>query len=256
MTLEKTIELAKDGDLKAVRSLGIHYLNGDENQKANVFEARKWFVIGAEKGDALCMHLSATTGAMIAYALKDASDYTGTVNILNDALSWEKKALGIGYSAEQDESILIDIQGNLGIAHYFLSLDAPDKEEWGPVTLKNIEEAICFLKASYQKTNNKEVLIYLGFALLDYYLAHKATKDDEILAHTLIKKCVDSYFKEIKVSAVAASYLGLMYTDGIGCEKNYEMAVYYLQKAHAAGYDCSNMLSRFKKTLFGKYKFI
>lgn len=253
MNIEELTKLAEGGNIEAIISLGQYYLNNEKDRRKGIDEATKWFTKGAEKGSAMCMLLLSNTICMKTIILRKyngsaSPNYNEITALLNTAIYWANKAKEYGNESHETFDI---IYGELGIAYYFLSLNSPNNNS----SLDNLEKTISFLKPLYQTSNNEEILLYLGFALYDYNMLGRATAEEITLSHFLLKKCVDNYFDTLPSSAIASLYIGLMYTEGHGCTKNYDNAVYYIQKAHNAGHDCSQILSRFKKKIFGGYTF-
>ncbi|MBQ2966581.1 MAG: SEL1-like repeat protein [Clostridia bacterium] len=117
------------------------------------------------------------------------------------------------------------------------------------------KEVISLLKEARSQVDQDALLCAdiehaLGFALLYADLRVGVNAEEISLAHSLLKKCADG---KTEKAPVAASHLGVMYTEGRGCKKNFDLAFYYFQKAHDAGYDCSEQLRRFRKKFFGGY---
>ena len=119
------------------------------------------------------------------------------------------------------------------------------------------EKAISLLTPLYWSSNDIEVSLYLAFSIELFSCFNECSNELKKLKHKLLILCVEDHFDEIgKNGGLASSFLGSMYTDGDGCNVDYDKAVHYFQKAHNAGLDCADTLQRFKKKLFGGYKFI
>lgn len=260
MTIDEAKELAVQGDLMAIRSLGTYYApnndgNGNTNKNMDLEEAIKWYGLGAEHGDVVCMSLVAAVISMNVYVTRQVvskPDYVKLIEELNVALTWAKKAEEIEKGKHQE--IVEQISSQLGALYY---LESTDKESNDPEAKRMREKAISLLKPIYQKIKDKEAIACLGFALFDHSMEINMQHGEDMrLAHSLLKKCADKYIGELNLATLAAYYVGMMYIDAFGCVKDDEMAMCYLIRARDAGYDCGGVLKRFKKTLFGKYKYM
>ena len=241
---KNTIALADSGDFNAINRLISHYWS-NQTPKISIDEVLRWSTLGAEKGDVNCM--LQTSYLLVESVSEEGLDYVRDfeklVNAYTVALKWEQRAIELG--AKLDEERIASINCELGLIYYFNADNST----------KNLEKSINYIKPYYQKVNDKDYWIALGVALCDHSMVCNITAGDDInLAYNLLTECVNHHFDELRYSSAAAKYLGIMYTEGVGCSKDYDMAVYYFQKAHAAGNDCSYFLNRFKKTLFGGYK--
>lgn len=112
------------------------------------------------------------------------------------------------------------------------------------------------MKSVYNYTDNPEVYVFLAFSLYNYGNLVGYTEENNRLEFYLYQKVVNEYFGKVIHSDISAAYLGIMYTFGRGCEVDYNKAVYYLQMATNAGFDCTDFLAHFKKKMFGGYTFI
>ncbi|MBR4295467.1 MAG: sel1 repeat family protein [Clostridia bacterium] len=249
MTLEEAINLAQDGDHSAIRALGDYYQNS-ENEDHDYEEAIKWYTVGAENGYSDCMLLAAMLGSISAYSCKELGFYDSSISNAEKALFWAEKALEKGQDSAKET--ILTIKGEMGIAYYYSSTEEHDAS----VKSEKLSKAISFMLPIYNRTSSKEVLLCLGLAITAYEKFAGYSYDDCFLAHSLLKRCVDDYFLELKNAKIAAAFLGLNYTYGHGCEVDYDKAVHYYQIANNAGIDCSKELSCFRPKLFGGYKFI
>ena len=246
MTLEQAIELANSGDHNAILKLASYYYNGGEDHERDCDEAYKWYVHGAKLGYADCMHLASLLGDMLAHASRKITGSAGievVIEQLNEALYWAKQAVQNGVIDAKET--INEINGELGVA-YFLKGQRDESPD-------DLSFAIKLLKPIYKNSSDKELTIYLALALHRLGDIVGYTDENNVLEHKLLTICAEKYFGEVIHSDIAAMYLGVMYTEGRGCSVDYDKAVYYLQKAHNSGFDCSDMLSLFRKKLFGGY---
>ena len=256
MTLEEAKSLAINGDLDAIMALGKYYYLGEEENR-DIDEALKWYELGAKNGYPICMKLASllyTTNAHIMRKIMGSDGVEDVFEPLDKALYWANKAKENGISDAEEE--ITQILGEKGIAYYLYALSGeysnkPTKEQ----SIERCKKAIMYFKSVYQATKDPEVYLYFAFALHDYSELAGFTNENSKREYYLLHKCVDDYFGEVVHSELASSYLGLMYIYGVGCDVDYDKAYYYLQKAHNAGFDCSELLSCFRKKLFGGYTF-
>ncbi len=249
MNITKLTDLANSGDINEIYSLGEYYLN-NENEFDN---AIKCFTAGAEKNSTKCMHMLAYTIATKSIMLRrysESPNYFNIISMLDTALYWENKATESGEDSKDTHNTICS---EIGISYYFLSIDP--KTDVDHATLY-LEISISYLKPLYGILFSTESIFYLGCALHDYSLLGKGSPKDTELSFRILKNCVDEYFNELPSIANISYCVGMMYTEGRGCHKNYDKALHYFQQAHNAGYDCSEILSHFKKNLFGGYNFV
>lgn len=250
MTLEEALALGNQGDLDAIIALGNYYLSDPSNSSCGIFEALKWFKKGVELENNYCMQQAARLGRLEGRVLRKEGAGAEAREPLKDALRWAEKALDAGFRREETEKLIDEIRGELGIAYYFAGLNAKDPEDQIPL----FEESIHLLKWVYTKVDDLEVSLYLAFAIRQLREIRWVTELDELLAASLLMKCVNDHFDELEHTDVAAFYLGMCLIEGYGGTIDHDLAYHYFQKAHNAGFDCSDILCQFKKTLFGGYK--
>lgn len=249
MNIKELTDLANSGDIKAIYSLGKYYLNIEKE----LDNAIKWFTTGAKKCSEKCMHMLASTIASKSVMMRKQSEspnYFDIISMLDNALYWDTKATESG---SEDKDTHNTICSEIGISYYFLSIDPKTDADHSMLYL---EIAISYLKPLYSILFSTESIFYLGCSLHDYSLFGKTSSKDTELAFRILKNCVDDYFDELPSMATVSYCVGMMYAEGRGCHKNFNRALHYFQQAHNAGYDCSKVLNRFEKNLFGGYNFI
>lgn len=258
MTLEEAKILADQGDLDAIMTLGRYYFGNDADEdNRDIDEAIKWYEKGAEFGYSNCMYLASLLLGMNGHILRKlggGSTASDSLDYLNRAMYWAQKAYESGFQ-DADKQI-VSVKGEMGMTYYYYGLG---DEYSKPTTQESVEryaESIKLLKSVYEQTEDPEVYIILALALNAYGEITGYTEENDRLEFALYHKCVDEYFGQVIHSDIAACYLGVMYIDGRGCNVDYDKAVFYLKKAHNAGFDCSELLSHFKKKLFGGYTLI
>lgn len=257
MTLEEAKSNALQGDYESIMSLGRYYFGevADEQNK-DIDEAIRWYEKGGEFGYSRCMYLASILYTIKGHAIRKISGGNQTpddaIPKLERGLYWAQKAEELGED-KADEQI-VSIIGEIGIAYFYCARGGeyikPTKEN----SIAWYSESIRLLKSVYTETNDPEVYVILALALNFYGEIVGYTNENNKLEFYLYNKIINEYFGKVMHSDICACYLGLMYTYGRGWPVDYNKAVYYFQKAHNAGFDCSEMLAHFKKTLLGGWK--
>lgn len=254
MTLEEAKILANQGDIDSIMALGSYYWGEDaDEQNRDMKEAARWYEKGAEFGYPNCMCLTAILLTLYVHTKRKVvghSDFD-SLEMLDKALFWANKANESGFEKANDQ--IIFAKGEMGIAYYDLGIGNEFLTPTHDEAVLRFSNAIDLLKSIYQQSQDPEVYIYLAFSLFEYGKLVGYNEQNNRLEYLLYHKCVDEYFGDVVFSEIAASFLGIMYTEGRGCSIDYDKAVYYFQKAHNAGFDCSDMLRHFKKKMFGGY---
>ena len=251
---------AEQGNMEAIIALCRYYAqkDKDENKDVNkITEALKWYEKGAELGDTDCMELAALSYKIKGYSIRKIvggnSGIRNSIESLQKGLYWAGKARDSGdYKAIK---YVDSITEELGISYYYYALGGDFSENTECKKLERYEKSINILKSVYNQTDNPEVYITLALCLKDYGELKGYSEENNRLEFYLYHKCADVYWGQVIHSNIAAAYLGIMYLEGRGCSVDYNQAYFYLTKAHNAGFDCSDLLSRFKKKIFGGYVF-
>ena len=242
MTLEEAIELANQGDLEVMQTLGSYYY--DQNEYG---DARDWYCRAAAGGRVQAMVPAALLTSMMSRAARKVSGgdaiHDQDVYSLNKALRW------IDYA--RDHGIGSDAEGNV-IRERALCAYEASKKEGSSITR---EQAIDYLKRAYSTPDKTpEIDIYLAFAL---YEAEQLSENDASLCFNLLKQCT-SYTEEDERNVnlgILDAYLGCCYLEGKGCDVDDNAAYECFVRAGQKGFDCSDMLSGFRKKMFGGYVF-
>lgn len=246
MTLEEAISLANAGDVEAMRNLGFYYFKDETGKIRDMYESLKYFEMGAEKGDIGCIKLSIILLLMSARAIRHVAGASGIDSVLRDldkAWHWNQC---ISSDVTDYEKNRISILGEKGIAIYFKGTDSDD--------VNLIRQSVDMLKGVMNDSIDPEVRLYLAFGINDlhHYKAYVSTSE-YTLQFNLLTYCINEC-PNLERTNIACAYLAGLYTFGLGTSVNYDMAVYYYQMATQKGFDCSDMLSHFKKNIFGKWQ--
>ena len=258
MTLEEAKNLAMQGNLDAIMALGGYYF-GQNSAKENedIDEAIKWYEKGAEFGYSNCMILASIlyniNGHVIRKITGGNPGILHSIESLQKGLYWANKAKSAG---EKDaDGQLVSLKGELGISYYYYALGGDFSGNTENDKVNRFSESIKLLKSVYRFTQDPEVYIILALCLNGYGELKGYSEENNRLEYSLYHKCADEYFGQVIHSDIAAAYLGIMYIEGRGCPVDHNQAYSYLTKAHNAGFDCSDLLSRFKRKTFGGYVF-
>ena len=241
MTVQEAIEYANNGNTEAMFQLGQYYSDKEKDSP----EAQKWYLMGAESGDPRCMALAALNGAILADATRRlGGDFVADcVQELETCLYWAEQARSNGMRCNSTE-----IENTLGICCYLAFVHERDKEDY----LYQAENA---LKA-HHPSDNVEADMYLAFVLHDKAVLQKGlSNEDATLLFNLLKDCVSNYLTELPHGDIVCYYLGEAYLEGTGCQKDDNLAYQWMSTAQQMGFNCREILSRFKKKLFGGYVF-
>lgn len=255
MTFEEAVVQANNGDLDSIMALGRYYYGEDADEKnKDIDKAIEWYEKGGEFGYSNCMILAAILLAMCGHAIRKIAGGDQTpddaIPKLNRGLYWARKAKEHGENADEQ---IVSLIGEIGIAYFYCARGGSYVKPTRENSITWCSESIRLLKSVYMSTKDPEVYVILAFALNFYGELLGYTNDNNKLEFYLYNKVVNEYFGNVMHSDICACTLGLMYTDGRGCPVDYNKAVYYFQMAHNAGFDCSEMLSCFKKKMFGGY---
>lgn len=256
MTFDEAVARANQGDLDSILALGRYYF-GDEAAEENkdIEEAIKWYEKGAEFGYPNCMYLAAILLTLNGHVLRkigSASAAEDALKSLNRGYHWAIESYN--HQVADAYKQIITIKGEMGIAYFLWGFGDEYTHPTQQQSLERYIKAINLLKEVYTCTDDNEVYIYLAFSLNAYgEIVGYNDNESNRLEFSLYHKCADDLFGNVIHSDLAAYYLGQMYAEGRGCAVDYNQSYFYFQKAHNAGFDCSDVLKRFKKKMFGGY---
>lgn len=262
MTLEEVKQLAEQGDIGAMCSLGDFYIK--QNTGEGITEAAKWYEMAAERNVVYAVHMAVLAKKILSYAglqIADGSelgwnyikkDWQETydwalreMRMLNDKVAGAEKI-------DRDQAI-----ANYNDALYHLALCNYEQ--------KNYKEVVSLLKDK----NEKRAKILYGSALLDM-----ANYDDEYQYAFQQFKFIDGDVEyasarkskyEEKVYAVAALALSQTYRLGLGkndvkpdMEKSVKLLSFVRTYLANAGMKdlVDEELQHYQKKMFGGYKYV
>lgn len=247
MTLEKAIDLANNGDVEAMRQLGFYYFKDENGKIRDMSESIKYFDMGAKAGDIGCTKLSVILLLMRAHAIRHALGVDAIDSVFRDldkADYWNQRLSA--FDKAEYEKNGISIIGERGIAKYYRGINNDDAVL--------IRQSVDMLKGIMNDSIDPEVKLYIAFGINDlHHLKAYVSNEDYTLQFNLLTYCINECPNLASIN-VACAYLAGLYTFGHGTAVNYDKAVYYYQMATEKGFDCSDMLSNFKKNLFGKWQ--
>ena len=244
MTVGEAIQAANSGDTEAMYQLGRYYAEREEYE-----DAQAWYLMGAEAGDVRCMRFVASTGtflACVARVLNKVSPAT-CVQKLETSLFWAEQAKAHGADDDFCETIR-SIKGELGSSYYLAFASEQNKTEY----LYRAEE---MLRANYP-TQDVEHKMFFALTLHDKGCLENGINDeDAVLLFNLLKDCTTNHLEKLDFGSILCYFLGEAYLKGRGCQRDDTLAHQWFSTAQAMGFNCREMLSRFKKKLFGGYVF-
>lgn len=247
MTLEEAIELANSGNVDAMRQLGFYYFQDENGKIRDVDESIKYFEMGAEKGDPICIKCSVSMLSMRLRAMRHIGAASVVDSVLSD-IDKAEKYNNIVRTIDQEsyKKSKVSLDGERGIA---LCLGASSSSQES----QQLKTAIRLMKGVINDTIDPEVYMYLAFAIEYLSDIEDVSDSDSQLELQLLTDCINNH-PNLEHIGVACAYLAGLYTYGRGTSVNYDKAVYYYQLGTEKGFDCSEMLSYFKKNIFGKWQ--
>lgn len=242
MTLEEAIKLANQGDLEVMQMLGSHYY--DQNEYG---DARDWYCKAASGGRVQAMVPAALLTSMMSRAARKVSGgdaiHDQDVYSLNEALEWIECARKYGIECDAEGGVIME----RALCAYEAS-----KKDGSSVTR---EQAVSYLKEAYSMPDKTpEIDIYLACAL---YESEHLSASDTVFCFNLLKRCArytEEDDNDVNLGILDA-YLGCCYLEGKGCSVDDNAAYECFVRAGQKGFDCSDILSKFKKKMFGGYVF-
>lgn len=244
MTVEEAIQAANGGDTESMFQLGNYYAG----QEKDYHEAQKWYLNGAEAGDIRCMALAASMGTILACSKRKVAGGSVAVECireLEECLSWSKKATTDGMKNDST-----GIEEELGVAYYLAFVHKRDTSK-----IEYLYKAEELFKA-HHPSQYAEYRMYFAFTLRDKLKSENGLNEEEAaLLFSLLKDCAMNHRIELDHGDLVCYYLGDAYLKGQICQRDDNLAYQWMSTAQEMGFDCYEMLSRFKKKLFGGYVF-
>lgn len=251
LSLEDVKKAAEGGNARAMGMLADYYW---ENKHPG--EACHWYLSAAEGGDEQSYPLAAHAGVMVAHAQRKISGGDAalqSIETLTKAANYANMA-GI----PSDDSVYMSIHEEMGINWYYASLHAGNG---GPSESDCWNQAKMHLLSSYSSLS-WEGKAFLAFTYYDELDAKgDLSQDDSALLMSLLRECASSEEGDAHPD-ICLSYLGILSLGPVtrphwryGARDD-EAAYGYFIRAEQKGFDCSKMLSSFKKKLFGGHVFV
>ena len=245
MTLEEAIDLANQGDLEAMAKLAAYYAEQDK-----MIEAGEWACKAASGGYVRAMLPAASSRVAISIAKRTMSGGDSVrdqeVDELNEALQWIRCAKENGIDCEEERANRVIRER--GLCAYFASC-----KDGSSISS---EQALEYLREGWLTPGDHlEADTFYGIAL---YQSKNTSESESELCFNLLKRaasCSDSDLPLINLGVVDG-YLGFLYLEGEGCAVDENTAYECFVRAGERGVDCSDILSQFKKKIFGGYVFV
>lgn len=258
MTIEEAIQLAENGDIGAMISLGDYYVR--QNTGESISQAADWYVAAAKNNDVYAIHMTVLCKKMLAYAGLQIADHHefGAKFAMDDwkeVYHWAAKELEcINAEAEGAQKINVDdALNNFTEASYFYALTCYWADRFSDVTE---------LLSDFDDTRSR---ILFGAALIQLAESNAQMANAIRLLTPVIKDAsyatADKVAWEEDVYALAALQLSMLYKNN-GSQSDLESAVSLLTFVLHAVKNENNTtiirkeLNHYQKKLFGGYKYV
>lgn len=252
ISFEELKAAAESGNARAMGVLAAHYVNRDEWG-----EAIHWFIAAADNGDERSYSAAARSCSMEAHALRNIAGGDRAFQCIDTLTKGLRYAEAAGIP--EDDSLYGRTHEELGICWYLASL-GDDKSN-------SVSEGNCLEQArlhllAHLSNLSIEGKVYLASTLFGLLESDTSLPQDEFqLMVQLFTECASSdsddahpglcYARLGMISLGPALWSGWHYSPRDD-QKAYECFV----KAGKRGFDCSDMLSSFKKKMFGGYVYV
>lgn len=258
MTIEEAIQLAENGDIGAIISLGDYYMK--QNTGEGIEEAVKWYEKAAQKNVVYAIHMTVLGKKILAYAgLQIASHGEfGTDFLLddwNEVYDWAAKELEcINNNVPGSERIDVnEAVKNFEEASYYLALCY----YWGDKYLA-VKDLVCDFDDVRSQILHGAALLQLAETNSEVAKAFKHL--DAIIKNAEYAASNKAALEE-DVYALAALQISMMYKNA-GSQSDMESAVGVLNYVLNAVKNDNNKqilsgeLKHYQKKLFGGYKYV
>lgn len=250
--LEEIEAAAESGNARAMGVLAAHYVNQDEWGKAI-----RWFISAADNGDEKSYSPAARSCFMDANALRNIAGGDRAFRCIDTLTKGLKYAEAAGISKEDD--LYGKLHQELGISWYLASL-GEDKSRSIPAD-SCLEQARLHFLAHFSDLSI-EGKLYLASTLFDMMESGSPLSQDEFqLMVQQYEECASSDNDDARPGLCYARLgmisLGPALWDGWCHSPRDDAKAYeYFVRAVKKGFDCSEMLSSFKRKLLGGYVYV
>lgn len=252
LSFEELKAAAENGNARAMGVLAAHYVNQDEWG-----EAVHWFISAADNGDEKSYSPAARSCFMDAHALRSIAGGDRAFQCIDTLTKGLKYAEAAGIPME--DGIYGRLHQELGISWYLASL--------GEDGSRSVAASSCLEQArlhllSHLSALSLEGKVYLASTLYGLVESGSSLPQDEFqLMVQLYTECASSDGDDAHpglccarlgmISLGPALWSGWHYSP-----RDDDKAYEYFVKASKRGFDCSEMLSSFKKKMFGGHVYV
>ena len=227
---------AENGNVEAMVNLANAYRDGN-GCEADIYLSAEWAEKAAINGSLLGMILAGIAFFILGHVqLKIGAIEDDTIENLIKSKYWLEKAVLNGYGQQEADSTLDSANNDLGDCYF---------------VRKQYQEAFdCYSKSSTSNSAVNIAIITLGNNL------PLSTSDDVFVFNKLVASLPSDEIDQEK-NADGYLMLGIMYQLGIGTKQNADEGHRCLTQAKNLGCeDAIDELRKYKKKLFGGYKFV
>lgn len=249
LSLEEIKSAAEGGNARAMGILAAHYVDQDEWG-----EAVRWFIAAADNGDERSCSPAARSCFMDAHALRSIAGGDRAFRCIDTLTKGLRYAEAAGIPEE--DGLYGRLHQELGICWYLASL-GKDKSN-------SVSESDCLEQArlhflAHLSDLSVEGKVYLASTLFGMLESGSALPQDEFrLMVQLYEECSSSDSGDAHPGLCCAR-LGMinlgpaLWSGWRYSPRDDQRAYEYFVKAGERGFDCSEMLSSFKRKMFGGY---
>lgn len=251
LNFEEVKAAAEGGNARAMGILAANYVEQDEWG-----EAVHWFIAAADNGDEISYSPAARSCFMDAHALRNIAGGDRAfqcIDVLNKGLRYAGAA-GI----PKEDGLYGRLHQELGICWYLASLG--DDQSKSVPKERCLEQSKLHLFACLSDLST-EGKVFLASALFDSLDSGLSLPQDEFeIMVRLFEECSSSDNEDARPGLCCAR-LGMislgpaLWRDWHYSPRDDERAYCYFVKANQSGFNCSEMLSAFKKKMFGRHVF-
>jgi len=234
--LEQLQREAYSGNVKAMTDLAIAYWQGD-NCERDYKLAAEWAEKASRNGSITGMALAGIYFYMLGHSsLKIGAINENTIEKLQKGRYWTEEAMKHGHNKQEGNNRLAAIYDDLGDCYF---------------VRKEYQMAYnCYSKTSTPKSALNIAIIAFGDTL------NLSPSDDAFVFNKLIK-AIPSDEIDREQNADGYWFLGIMFQHGIGTKQNTDEGYRcFSQSKQLGNMDAVGELKKYKKKLFGGYKYI
>lgn len=255
MTIQEAEQIARNGDVEMMMTVGEYYLNEDnntENTMQRLDASLPWFELAAKHGNLRGMEMCSPIMVVKAETLRRiCGDYREDIfNFYQAALQWGTLANEKGGAVSVDSACF-----GLGWCYTRMGIAAEENSAKFELSPRELYQKGLSYFGRITKLDEEDKMYYA----ICLQLKGPSTRQEEEIFYSLVKDVVDkppSCCEQDRLS-VFYYWLGDITFNGKGTSKNDDKAYRLYKKATELGLDCSELLKNFKKKLLSdEYIFV